>query len=70
MAVRRQFGRRTAEPDAADFLLREIERRMFERMQLIRAAPARVLDVGCGLGAGTRALAARYADAQVIGIDS
>ncbi|MFO0245913.1 MAG: hypothetical protein ACK53H_11120 [Betaproteobacteria bacterium] len=55
-AVRRQFDRRADGPDAADFLPREVERRMFERLELVKLQPARILDVGCGLGDGVRRL--------------
>jgi malonyl-CoA O-methyltransferase len=68
-AVRRQFDRRASPPDPADFLLREVERRMFERLDLIRLEPARILDVGCGLGDGVRRLRARWPRAEVLGID-
>ena len=68
-AVRRQFDRRVDRLPQADFLLREVERRMFERLDLVRLQPARVLDVGCGLGDGVRRLRARYPAAQAIGLD-
>lgn len=67
-AVRRQFDRR-ARDDGADFLLREVEGRMLERLDLIRLSPGRVLDVGCGLGQGSRRLRARWPQAQVVGLD-
>jgi malonyl-CoA O-methyltransferase len=68
-AVRRQFDRRVAPEDPAAFLLREVERRMFERLDLIRIVPRRILDVGCGLGDGVRRLRARWPQAQVVGLD-
>lgn len=68
-AIRRQFDRRAEGPDAADFLLREIERRMLERLDLIRLDPGRVLDVGCGLGDGIRRLRGRWPQADAIGLD-
>jgi malonyl-CoA O-methyltransferase len=68
-AVRRQFDRRAAAPDGADWLLREVERRMLERLDLIRLQPERVLDVGCGLGDGVRRLRARWPGAEAIGVD-
>lgn len=68
-AVGRQFDRRAAGPDPADFLLREIERRMLERLDLIRLQPARVLDVGCGQGDGIRRLRGRWPQAEAIGVD-
>jgi malonyl-CoA O-methyltransferase len=68
-AVLRQFDRRAAVFERADYLLREIEGRMFERLDLVRLAPASLLDVGCGLGAGLRSLAERYPQARAIGLD-
>jgi malonyl-CoA O-methyltransferase len=68
-AVRRQFDRRADGPDAADFLPREVERRMFERLELVKLQPARILDVGCGLGDGVRRLRGRWPQAEAIGVD-
>ncbi len=54
----------------ADFLFREIDRRMLERLDLIKLQPvARVLDVGCGTGHSLATLAVRYPDARMIGTD-
>jgi malonyl-CoA O-methyltransferase len=69
MAVMRQFDRRARRIDGADFLLREVERRMFERLDLVRLRPAGMLDVGCGLGDGIRRLRTRYPEARAIGVD-
>ena len=68
-AIRRQFDRRADDPAAADFLLREVEGRMLERMELIRLAPTRILDAGCGFGQGLTRLAQRWPDARGVGID-
>jgi malonyl-CoA O-methyltransferase len=68
-AVRRQFDRRSSHPAAADFLLREIEGRMLERLELIRLDPACVLDLGCGFGQGLARLGERWPGATRIGID-
>ena len=68
-AVRRQFDRRAGPADPADFLLREIEQRMFERLDLVKLQPARLLDVGCGFGDGVRRLRGRWPAAQAIGVD-
>lgn len=68
-AVRRQFDRRLAQPDPADFVFREVEHRMFERLDLVRLSPSRVLDIGCGTGQGTRQLRARWPAAEVVGVD-
>ena len=42
---------------------------MLERLQYIKLAPQRVLDVGCGDGHGARGLAQIYPDAQLLGLD-
>lgn len=68
-AVRRQFARRVGRMADADFLLRDVEQRLLERMALVRLQPERVLDVGAGAGHGARALAARYPQAQVVALD-
>jgi malonyl-CoA O-methyltransferase len=67
--VRRQFDRiapRFAEHDA---LPREVERRLLERLDLIRLAPRRIVDAGCGAGQGSVPLQARYPQAHWIGVD-
>lgn len=69
MAVRRQFGRRADRLGKADFLLREVERRMLDRLEVVRLAPGVAVDVGCGLGHGAAALQQRYPAARVVGVD-
>jgi len=68
-AVQRQFDRRAPRAVDADFLHREIEQRMFERLDLVRISPSRILDAGCGYGAGLRTLGERYPQALVVGAD-
>jgi malonyl-CoA O-methyltransferase len=74
-AVARQFERlgqphrRWRKLSEADFLLREVERRMLERLGWTKITPQRVLDVGCGQGHGMAALKALFPGAQAIGID-
>lgn len=68
-AVRRQFDRRAAQFDRADFLLREIERRMLDRLDYTRIAPSAILDLGCGRGAGSAELLGRFAEANVYAVD-
>jgi malonyl-CoA O-methyltransferase len=68
-AVRRQAERRARVPVERDFVAREVERRMIERLDLIRLEPACILDVGCGRGAGSRALAARWPSALCLAVD-
>lgn len=67
--VRRLFAR----PERiapSDFLRREIAARMHERLGLVRIAPQRVLDAGCGAGADLALLQKNYPAAQIIGIDA
>ncbi|MGE0798186.1 MAG: methyltransferase domain-containing protein [Lautropia sp.] len=69
-SVRAAFNERREPDQRADFLLREVERRMLERLDPIRLdAVERVLDVGCGLGQSLATLAVRYPGAQLIGAD-
>ena len=52
-----------------DFLLRDVERRMLERLGWTKLQPATILDLGCGAGAGIVALQQRYPEALVAGVD-
>lgn len=67
--VRRLFAR----PERiapSDFLRREIAARMHERLALVKIAPRRVLDAGCGPGADLGLLQKDYPAAQIVGIDA
>ena len=70
VAARRRFERAAASTASVDTLSREIERRMAERLDLIRITPQRILDAGCGIGAGSALLAKRYPRSAVVGLDS
>jgi malonyl-CoA O-methyltransferase len=67
--VRRQFDRRAARFGAHDALLREVERRLVERLDVIRLAPRQIIDVGCGAGHGRALLAQRFPQAHWLGLD-
>lgn len=67
--VRLQFDRRAASFAQRDFLVREVGRRLVERLDVIRLAPKRIVDIGCGAGGARAALRHRYPDAEWIGID-
>lgn len=69
-AVRRQFSRRARQAPRGDFLLREVESRMLERLPLVRLAPKRIVDVGCGRGEGLLALKRQYPEAALVGVDA
>jgi malonyl-CoA O-methyltransferase len=67
--VRHRAERAAASYAGADFLAREIARRMAERLDYIRVTPSRVLDLGCGPGADQPVLRARYPQARYVGVD-
>jgi malonyl-CoA O-methyltransferase len=54
----------------SDFLRREVATRMHERLALVKLAPQRVLDAGCGEGADLPSLQKRFAGSQTIGVDA
>lgn len=68
-AVRRLFSR-TARYADSQFLRREIAARMFERLALIRLAPQRLLDAGCGEGEDLLGLQQAFPEAQLMGVDA
>jgi malonyl-CoA O-methyltransferase len=67
--MRRAFERAASTYDAAALLQREVGQRLLERLDLVKLAPTLALDVGCGTGFASRALAQRYPQAQVVGFD-
>lgn len=67
--MRRAFERAARTYDQAAFLQREVGQRLLERLEFVKLAPTLALDVGCGTGFGSRALAQRYPQARVVGLD-
>lgn len=67
--VRRGFARVATNYGAVDFLAREVDRRMQERLDFVRIEPKRIVDIGCSKGASLEALQQRYERAMTIGID-
>ena len=67
--VRRAFGRAAAHYEQHDALQREVGARLRERLLMLDAPPARVLDVGAGTGLGSAALRKAYPHAEVIALD-
>ncbi|MFZ1344146.1 malonyl-ACP O-methyltransferase BioC [Thiothrix eikelboomii] len=63
------FERAAQTYDEAAVLQREIGQRLIERLDYVRLAPARILDLGCGTGAISQQLFSRYPHAEVIGVD-
>ena len=68
-ALRRGFDRAAAGYDASAVLEREVAGRMSERLQYVKLAPARILDLGCGTGVDLDLLAKRYPKALPLGCD-
>ena len=69
LQVGRRFSRAAADYDQADFFVREVDRRMQERLDYVNIQPARIVDLGCSRGGSFAGLAARYPRAQLIGLD-
>lgn len=67
--VGRQFDRRAARYAQHGALPREIERRLLERLDAMRVAPARIVDLGCGAGASRAHYAQRFPRAAWLGVD-
>lgn len=66
----RALFRRPERVASSDFLRREVANRMHERLQLVKLAPTRVLDAGCGAGADLPMLHKDYPAAQVLALDA
>jgi len=68
-AVRRNFARAAATYDQAAVLQREVGRRMAEKLDVVKLAPAAILDAGCGTGDAQPELASRYREARQVALD-
>ena len=68
-AVRRAFGRAAGTYAEAAVLQREVGTRMAQRLDVVKLAPAVILDAGCGTGAAQRELATRYPQARRVALD-
>lgn len=67
--VRAAFEKAAARYDEAAVLQREIGTRLLERLELMKIAPSRVLEVGSGTGFCSAQLHARYPTAEFIALD-
>lgn len=68
--VTRNFDRVAQTYAQADFLVREIDRRMQDRLDYVRLAPDMLLDLGCARGGSLQGLKARYPAAHYVGLDA
>ncbi len=68
--VRRNFTRAAVRYDASAIVAQEVNRRMLARLDYVKIAPRRILDLGCGTGGSLTALGERYRDAAVLGADA
>jgi len=67
--VARRFARVASRYGEGDFLVREIDRRMQERLDYVTLQPKRIVDLGCGRGGSFPGLTTRYPAAELVGID-
>ena len=67
--VRQLFAQPARVAESA-FLRREVAGRMHERLSLVKIAPQRVLDAGCGEGADLPVLQSTFAGAHLLGLDA
>jgi malonyl-CoA O-methyltransferase len=67
--VIRRFTRAASSYDRGDFLAREIDRRMQERLDYVNLKPGRIIDLGCSRGGSFAGLGMRYPEAELLGLD-
>jgi malonyl-CoA O-methyltransferase len=67
--VARRFSRAAPTYAEGDFLVREIDRRMQERLDYVSLQPKRIVDLGCSRGGSFAGISARYPEAELIGLD-
>ncbi|HZN87087.1 MAG TPA: methyltransferase domain-containing protein [Burkholderiales bacterium] len=68
-AARRAFSRAAPTYLAAARLETEVGKRMLERLDYVRVAPARILDAGCGPAPQAAALRRRYRGSRLVALD-
>lgn len=64
------FSRASHDYDRTAVLQHEVRRELLSRLDVVRLAPAVVVDVGSGTGLGTLALERRFPNAKVIALDA
>src|SRR5687768_980962 len=69
-AIRRNHDRASGGYDASAVLAGRLREQMIERLDWVAFTPESILDLGCGTGRGAAALAVRWPEARVVGLDS
>ena len=67
--ARESFNRAATTYDNVAVLQREVGKRLIERLDIIKAVPQSILDVGCGTGDNTLALSKIYKRANIVALD-
>ena len=67
--MRQSFHRAAKDYDAAAILQRQVREEMLSRLDVVKLAPAVILDAGCGTGHGLHALLKHFSQAQGIALD-
>lgn len=67
--IGKSFNKQAKQYEKAARVQQEIGQRLFERLDYLKIEPKRILDLGCGPGAFTKALQKKYPKAQVVGLD-
>jgi len=68
-AIKQSFERAASGYDQHAVLEREVESRLLERLAFVRREPGLVLDIGCGVGTASIALARRFGKAKILALD-
>ncbi len=68
-AIRQSFDRAASSYDHYAVLQREVESRLLERIEFQRYEPEMILDLGCGTGSASHALAGQFKYANIIALD-
>ncbi len=67
--MRQSFHRAAKQYDAAAILQRQVRQEMLSRLDVVKLAPTRILDAGCGTGHGLQALLKHFKQAQGVALD-
>lgn len=67
--VRQSFHRAAHDYDAAAILQAQVRDEMLSRLDVVKLAPQRILDAGCGTGHGIKALMTHFKGAHGIALD-